>query len=129
MFSIFTQSFTVQCVYLISGDVFRATACTGSTLSMDCSSSGKTIKILHAFYGSLPFTSTCGSQASGSPCISEDSQQIITTKCEHYKVCQVDVTRSLFSVMSCQSGQVPQLDVYYQCTGTLIKSKLLFTNE
>ncbi|KAK3726649.1 hypothetical protein QZH41_012295 [Actinostola sp. cb2023] len=101
-------------------NVFRAAACTGSSLSLDCSS--KSIKILHAFYGALPFSTHCGSHGNESSCLASGMQQTVTTLCEHYKVCQVDISGPQFS-LSCGAGLVPHVDVYYRCTGTVIKSK------
>lgn len=113
---------------LISGDVLSATSCSGSTLSLDCSSSSKSIKILHAMYGILPFSSKCGNVVSSKPCMASGTLQKLTAMCEHYKACKVQVSNPHFS-LSCEDGQLPYLKVYYQCSGNLIKSKYSYNTK
>ncbi|XP_020899397.1 uncharacterized protein LOC110238092 isoform X2 [Exaiptasia diaphana] len=102
-----------------SGDVLTATACSGSTVSLDCSSSSKSINVLHAMYGILPFSSKCGNPVSSKPCIASDTLQKVMTMCEYYKVCKVS---TFHSSLSCQAGQLPYMEVYYQCSGNVIKN-------
>lgn len=109
--------------HLISGvdDILFGKACYGSTLRLNCSSPSKSIKILYASYGTTPYSSHCGNVPTNTTCQASGALNTVTTLCKHYKSCNIDVS-SEFG-LSCGAGVVPRLTVYYQCTGTVIKSK------
>ncbi|KAL9956765.1 hypothetical protein ACROYT_G038297 [Oculina patagonica] len=103
-----------------SNDVFTAKSCDGDVIALDCSSTDHTINILHAAYGTFPYS--CGQQHTSATCAALDVKSKIVSKCQDYKVCRFSVSGSLFSY-SCPGGPARrQLEVFYQCTSRNIKT-------
>lgn len=106
-----------------SNDVLTAKSCDGNVIALDCSSTAFTINILHAAYGSFPYS--CGQPYTSATCAALDVKSKVVSKCQDYKVCHFSVSGSLFSY-SCQNGPARrQLEVFYQCTSKNIKSKFI----
>lgn len=95
--------------------------CDGDTLALDCSSSAYTINILHASYGSYPYS--CGQQYTSIKCPVLDVKSDIVTKCQDYKECRISLSGSLFGYSCPNNIARGQLEVFYQCTSRNIKSK------
>ncbi|XP_068671805.1 uncharacterized protein [Montipora foliosa] len=105
-----------------SDDVLSTTACDGEVLALTCSGYHNTINILHAWYqiGSYPFS--CGQRhnSNASSCQAFNAMNEVVSRCQDYKECFISVSGSSFG-QSC-SGVRRQLEVFYQCTSTNIKS-------
>ena len=111
-----------------SDDVLSGTACDGEVLALDCSGYQNTINILHARYqiGSFPFS--CGQRhnySSSTSCPAFNATGEIVSKCQDYKKCLVTVNESSFPGQSCARVR-RQLEVFYQCISTNVKSKMSF---
>ena len=101
-------------------------ACDEDVIALDCSSSDYTINILHAVYGSFPYS--CGQQSTTTTCPALDAKSKIASMCQDYKECRVTVSGSLFGY-SCPNGPAKrQLEVFYQCTSTNIKSEFTWNS-
>ena len=120
---------TLNCLllwFLWSGtnDVFADTACDRHYLMLNCSTSAYTINILYAYYGSYPLS--CGQGITNVSCQGSDTKNVIISKCQDLKTCQVFVSGSMFA-HNCPDGPVHrQLEVFYQCTSRNIRSMLDF---
>lgn len=121
-------SFALQHLHYVvfpsgSEDVFAVKACDGSALTLNCSVYENTINILHAWYHLGYSPNSCGRPDSSlSPvCSAFDAKNIVTSKCQDYRECHIFVNGSLFG-HSCP-GVTLQLEVFYQCTSTNLKSK------
>ena len=100
--------------------MFATKACDGDIIALDCSSTRYTINILHATFGSFPYS--CGQQHTSTMCSALDVKNKVVLKCQDYKECRFSVSRSLFGY-SCSSGPAKtQLEVFYQCTSRNLKS-------
>ncbi|KAJ7376418.1 hypothetical protein OS493_034695 [Desmophyllum pertusum] len=77
-------------------DVLAVKACDEDVIALDCSSFDYTINILHAVYGSFPYS--CGQQSTTTTCPALDT-----------KIAQMGPAKR-------------QLEVFYQCTSTSIKT-------
>ena len=105
-----------------SDDVLAGKGCDGDTVVLNCSSSAYTIDILHASYGSYPYS--CGQQYTSIKCPVLDVKSDIATKCQDYKECHISLSGSLFGYSCPNNPARRQLEVFYQCTSRNIKSKL-----
>lgn len=108
--------------------MLSGTACDGEVLALDCSRYQNTINILHAWYqiGSFPFS--CGQRhnySSSTSCAAFDAMGEIVSKCQDYKKCLITVNESSFPGQSCARVR-RQLEVFYQCNSTNVKSKMSF---
>ncbi|XP_068761278.1 uncharacterized protein [Montipora capricornis] len=105
-----------------SEDVLSTTACDGEELALNCSGYDNTINILHAWYqiGSYPFS--CGQRhnSNASSCQAFNAMNEVVSRCQDYEECFISVSSSSFG-QSC-SGVRRQLEVFYQCTSTNIKT-------
>ena len=101
--------------------MLTAKSCDADVIALDCSSTDYTINILHATYGSFPYS--CGQQLTSTTCSAVDVKSKIVSKCQDYKECHFSVSGSLFGY-SCPNGPARnQLEVFYQCTSRNVKSK------
>ena len=110
--------------------MLSGTACDGEVLALDCSGYQNTIHILHARYqiGSFPFS--CGQRhnySSSTSCPAFNATGEIVSKCQDYKKCLITVNESSFPGQSCARVR-RQLEVFYQCISTNVKSKMSFVS-
>ena len=106
--------------------MLSGTACDGEVLALDCSGYQNAINVLHAWYqiGSFPFS--CGQRhnySSTTSCPAFDALGEIKSKCQDYKKCLIIVSESSFPGQSCARVR-SQLEVFYQCNSTNVKSKI-----
>lgn len=103
-----------------SGNIHAEKACDGDVLALNCSGYQYTIKILHATYGSFPHS--CGQQLSSQSCPTVDVKSKVVTMCQDSKECDITVKKALFDY-SCSNGpENHQLQIFYQCTSTNIRT-------
>lgn len=105
-----------------SDDVLAVKGCDEDTIALNCSSSAYSINILHASYGSYPYS--CGQQYTSIKCPVLDVESDIATKCQDYKECHISLNGSLFGYSCPNNHARGQLEVFYQCSSRNIKSKL-----
>lgn len=96
---IFTSKNYTKCYIVLfplkgSDDVFAVKGCDGDAIALDCSRSAYTINILHASYGSYPYS--CGQQYTSTKCPVLDVKSKTVTKCQDYKECHFSLNGSLF---------------------------------
>ena len=95
-------------------------------MALDCSGYQNTINVLHARYqiGSFPFS--CGQHhnnySRSTSCPAFDALSQIKSKCQDYKKCLIIGRESSFPDQNCARVRC-QLEVFYQCSSTNVKSK------
>lgn len=122
------KKITIYLIFIIllsfatgSGNIHAEKACDGDVLALNCSGYQYTIKILHATYGSFPHS--CGQQLSSQSCPTLDVKSKVVTMCQDSKECDITIKKALFDY-SCSNGpENHQLQIFYQCTSTNIRSK------
>lgn len=103
-----------------SDNIHAEKACDGDFLALNCSGYKYTINILHATYGSFPYT--CGQQVSSPSCPPVDVKSKVVSMCQDFKECHIPVKGALFDYNCSKGSETRQLQIFFQCTSRNIRT-------